>query len=53
MPDHADYRQMRLAPPASTSAAMLDPRMARRAITFFTVNPPFTEGLPPAPLVSR
>jgi hypothetical protein len=29
------YFQMRLAPPASTSAAMLEPMIARRAITFF------------------
>jgi hypothetical protein len=33
---HVGYRQMRLAPPASTSAAMLEPMMARRVITFFT-----------------
>ena len=32
----AHYRRPLLAPPASSSAAMLEPIMARRIITFFT-----------------
>ena len=46
------YRQMRLAPPASSSAVMLEPIMAMRAITFFTANPPYQRELPPAPLTA-
>ena len=43
---------MRLAPPASSSAVMLEPIMAIRAITFFTANPPYQRELPPAPLLA-
>jgi hypothetical protein len=32
---HFTYRKPLLAPPASSNAAMLEPMMARRVITFF------------------